>query len=87
MLNEARENTEEILDELHDPADGRKPRTYRAKAHRDFLQFSRSRKKTAKKIRKAVGKQLRYLARNLAAIDEKLALGRTLSERKMTGLR
>ena len=82
LLNEARENTEKILDELHDPADGRKPRTYRAKAHRDYLQFSRSRKKTAKKIRKAVGKQLRYLARNLAAIDEKLALGRTLSERE-----
>ena len=82
LLNEARENTEKLLDELHDPADGRKPRTYRAQAHRDFLQFSRSRKKTAKKIRKAVGKQLRYLARNLAAIEEKLALGRTLSERK-----
>ena len=71
-----------MLDELHDPADGRKPRTYRTQAHRDYLQFSRSRKKTAKKIRKAVGKQLRYLARNLAAIDEKLALGRTLSKRK-----
>lgn len=82
LLNEARENTEKLLDELHDPADGRKPRTYRAQAHRDYLQFSRSRKKTAKKIRKAVGKQLRYLARNLAAIDEKLALSRTLSEGK-----
>lgn len=81
-LNEARENTEKLLDELHDPADGRKPRTYRAQAHWDYLQFSRSRKKTAKKIHKAVGKQLRYLARNLAAIDKKLALGRTLSERK-----
>lgn len=82
LLNEARENTEKLLDELHAPADGRKPRTYRTQAHRDYLQFSRSRKKTAKKIRKAVGKQLRYLARNLAAIDEKLALGRTLSQRK-----
>ena len=82
LLNEARENTEKLLDELHDPADGRKPRTYRTQAHRDYFQFSRSRKKTAKKIRKAVGKQLRYLARNLAAIDEKLALGRTLSKWK-----
>lgn len=82
LLNETRENTEKILDELHDPADGRKPRTYRTQAHRDFLQFSRSRKKTAKKIRRAVGKQLRYLTRNLAAIDEKLALGRILSKRK-----
>jgi hypothetical protein len=70
LLNEARENTEKLLDALHDPADGRKPRTYRKQAHRDFLQFSRSRKKTAKKIRKVVGKQHRYLARNLTAIDE-----------------
>ncbi|MET0017858.1 transposase, partial [Oscillibacter sp.] len=54
LLNEARENTEKLLDELHDPADGRKPRTYRTWARRDYLQFSRSRKKTAKKIRKAV---------------------------------
>ncbi len=82
LLNEARENTEKLLDELHDPAVGCKPRTYRKQAHRDFLQFSRSRKKNAKKVRKAVGQQLRYLARNLAAIDQKLALGRTLSERK-----
>ena len=82
LLNEARENAEKLLDELHDPADGRKPRTYRTQAHRDFLQFSRSRKKTAKKIRKAVGRQLRYLTRDLAAIEEKLALGMILSERK-----
>jgi len=33
LLNEARENTEKRLDEQHDPADGRKPRTYRAQAH------------------------------------------------------
>ncbi|HWP50376.1 MAG TPA: hypothetical protein VN626_01635 [Clostridia bacterium] len=55
LPNEARENTEKLLDELHNPADGPKPRTYRKQAHRDFLQFSRSRKKSAKKVRKAVG--------------------------------
>lgn len=82
LLNEARENTEKLLDELHDPADGRKPRSYRKQAHRDFLQFSRSKKKTAKKIRKAVGQQLRYLTRNLAAIDTKLALGRSLTPKQ-----
>lgn len=60
LLNEARENTEKLLDELHDPADGRKPRTYRAQAHRDYLQFSRSRKKTggkARRIRREAGHQ------------------------------
>ena len=29
LLNEARENAETLLDVLHDPADGKKPRTYR----------------------------------------------------------
>lgn len=86
LLNEARENTEKILDALHNPADGRKPRTYRKQAHKDFLQFSRSKKKTAKKIHKAVGKQLRYLARNLASIEEKLALGRTLTKKQANRL-
>ena len=86
LLNEARENTERLLDELHDPADGKKPRTYRAQAHRDFLQFSRSKKKTARKIRKAVGKQLRCLARNLAAIEEKIELGRSLAAKQAARL-
>ena len=29
LLNEARENAEKLLDVLHDPAEGKKPRTYR----------------------------------------------------------
>lgn len=51
LLNEARENTEKLIDELHDPADSRNPRTCRKQVHRDFLQFSGSRKKRAKKVR------------------------------------
>lgn len=86
LLNEARENTEKLIDELHASADGRKPRTYRKRARRDYLQFSRCRKKTAKKVRKAIGKQLGYLKRNLAAIDAKLALGRALALRQMERL-
>ena len=41
LLNEAREKAEEIIDELHNPREGRKPRTYRKKAHKDYLNFSR----------------------------------------------
>ena len=36
LLNEARENTEKLLDELYDPADGKKPRTYRAQSGRSM---------------------------------------------------
>lgn len=82
LLNEARENAEMLLDVLHDPSNGRKPRTYRKRAHRDYLQFSRCRKKTAKKVRRAVSKQLHYLARDLKSINEKLALGKTMTQRQ-----
>ena len=36
LLNEARENAEKLLDILHDPADGKKPRTYRKRARKDY---------------------------------------------------
>ena len=61
LLNEARENAETLLDVLHDPADGKKPRTYRKRARKDYLKYTRCRKHTAKMTRKAIGKQLTYL--------------------------
>lgn len=37
LLNEARENAEKLLDVLHDPTEGKKPRTYRKRARKDYL--------------------------------------------------
>jgi len=74
LLNEARENAEKLLDVLHDPADGKKPRTYRKRARKDYLKYTRCRKHTAKMTHKAIGKQLAYLRRDLDAIDGKLSL-------------
>ena len=82
LLNEARENAEKILDVLHDPADGKKPRTYRKRARKDYLKYTRCRKHTAKMTRKAIGKQLTYLRRDLDAIDGKLSLGKSLTTRQ-----
>ena len=82
LLNEARENAEKILDALHDPADGKKPRTYRKRARKDYLQYARSRKHTTKKTRQATRKQLQYLRRDLESIDQKLLIGKKLSERQ-----
>lgn len=82
LVNEARENAERLLDELHDPADGKKPRTYRKRAHKEYLKYAKSRKHTAKTTRKAIRKQLNYLRRDLTAIDRKLSTGKTLNERK-----
>ena len=82
LLNEARENAEKILDVLHDPADGKKPRTYRKCARKDYLKYTRCRKHTSKMTRKAIGKQLAYLRRDLDAIDGKLSLGKNLPPRQ-----
>jgi len=82
LLNEARENAEKLLDALHDPADGKKPRTYRKCARKDYLKYTRCRKHTAKMTRKAIGKQLSYLRRDLEAIDGKLSMGKALPARQ-----
>ncbi len=72
-------HSEEIIDVLHRPDIGRtvKPRIYRRKARRDYLSVAKKRKPSAKRLRKAIGKQLRYIARNLNTIHE-LAPGRLL---------
>ena len=82
LLNEARENAEKLLDVIHDPADGKKPRTYRKRARKDYLKYTRCRKHTAKTTRKAIGRQLSYLRRDLEAIDGKLSMGNSLTVRQ-----
>lgn len=71
LVNEAREKSEEILDVLHEPFIGirPKPRTYRQKARKAYLAVAKQKKPGVKKIRKAIGQQLRYLKRNLGTID------------------
>lgn len=81
LLNEAREKAEKLLDSLHSPEDGKKPRTYRKCARKDYLKYVRSRKHTAKMTRKAIQRQLNYLKRDLAVIDGKLSAGKELNAR------
>jgi hypothetical protein len=71
LLNEAREKSEEIIDAMHEPLKGirKKPRTYRRKARKSYLAIAKQKKPGIKKIRKAIGQQLRYLRRNLGYID------------------
>ena len=90
LLNEAREKTEEMIDTMHAPFIGekRKPRTYRQKARKDYLAVAKQKKPGYKKIRKAIGKQLRYLKRNLQTVEKrvKAGLGRLLSKRMYRNL-
>jgi len=78
LLNEARESAEKIIDVLYTTGDGVKPRTYRKEAHKEYLKFARSRKRTKAFVRKAIRKQLGYLSRDLSHIDAMLAAGKIL---------
>jgi hypothetical protein len=74
LLNEAREKTERIIDTLWDNRSeqcsiGKKPRTYRKKARKDFVTVVKQQKDRNKTCRKALRKQLGYLTRNLGYIN------------------
>jgi hypothetical protein len=77
LLNDAREKTEAMIDTLHAPFIGskRKPRTYRQKARKEYLAVAKQKKPGCKTIRKAIGKQLRYLRRNLKTIAKRVEEG------------
>lgn len=73
LLSEAREISERLIDTIYDPkVDVKKPRTYRKVARKEYLQTAQKKSPQRKTIRKAVGKQLRYLRRNLKSIDKLL---------------
>lgn len=83
LLNHAREHSERLIDLLYLSAPEQwpvKPRTYRRKGRKDYLIFSKKRQKSKKLIRQAVGKQLRYLRRNLGTLRRMLDL---LEEQKL----
>jgi len=75
LLNKAREESQRIIDILYKQTElEKKPRTYRKKARKDYLSFSKKRQKSRKVVHKAVGKQLRYLRRNIGHIHNLLDL-------------
>lgn len=69
LLNEARENLESIIDQICDEYNFYKPRMYREKARKAYLALAKCRKRTGKRIRKAIGRQLRFISRDLGYID------------------
>ena len=73
LLNEAREFSEQIIDQLY-PKSGlkKKPRTYREQARRAYLVMAKQRRPSAKARRKAIKQQLQYLRRNLKHIEKLL---------------
>ena len=83
LLNQAREYSEQTIDRLYEQVkqkQDKKPRTYRRIARKDYLALAKQRRPKKKKLRKAIRKQLSYLRRNLAHIDNLIAVGASLSE-------
>lgn len=69
LLNEARENLESILDTVCYEYNYRRPRMYRQNARKDYLSLAKCRKRSSKKIQRAIKKQLQYVRRDLGYID------------------
>jgi hypothetical protein len=80
LLNEAREKIEGIIDVLHDPSKGKKPRTYRECARKCFVSFVAKRKHTKKDVRKALKKQLHFIARDINHVESLIAKGAHLEK-------
>ncbi|WCF06629.1 transposase [Paenibacillus thiaminolyticus] len=86
LLNDAREKLETIIDALHEPHVGHrpKPRTYREKARRVYLALAKQRRIGYRALRQEIGKQLAFLNRDLRIIEELAAVTplTTLSRRQ-----
>jgi hypothetical protein len=85
LLNEARESSERIIDDLCEQrSDLRalRPRYDRGRARAVFLNVAKQKKPRRRKIKAAIRHQLDYLQRNLDAIDALIASGARLSALK-----
>jgi hypothetical protein len=83
VLNEARENSEDILDALYLQVSDQfktKPRTYRKLARKAFLSVSKTRRPSRKLRRKGIRQQLNYLGRNLRHIDALISAGAQVAQ-------
>ena len=69
ILNESREKLEEIIDLICLKTNQEKPRTYRIRARKLYLNVAKKKRRTHKEIRKAVRSQLNFVSRDLKHID------------------
>ena len=73
LVSRAREETERLVDVLYKKGSfGHKPRTYRRNARKEYLVVAKKRNKSKREIRVNIGKQLRYVKRNISTIKKML---------------
>lgn len=79
LLSKAREASEYFIDVLYQKKlHKKKPRNYREVARKLYLKTAQKKQKSKKELRKAIGKQLRFLNRNLKSIDKLLDAYQTI---------
>ncbi|MDL2317555.1 transposase [Eubacteriales bacterium OttesenSCG-928-A19] len=82
LLADARSVAEKVVETLYArvrTSYDEKPRTYRRKAHKDYLAYSKKNKKSTKEMRVAVRKQLDYIAHDIRTIEDLLSRGASLT--------
>ena len=83
LTNEAREKLEAMIDRLHKTYHPwKKPRTYRRTARQEYLELSQSKKKTVKKIRTYLRRDLERLRRDMEYIEAYHKAGYGLTEKE-----
>ena len=81
LLNRARVHTEKTIDILYNSLKlkiNKKPRTYRNIARKNYLAVAKQRRPKRNKKIQAIKKQLQYIKRNLAHIEQLIESGATL---------
>jgi len=73
LLNESRLQLERMIGELYEASvDGKRPRIYPRKARKEYLNFSKKRRKSRKGIRRAIKSQLQYVRRDIKVLEQML---------------
>ena len=76
LLNKARELLDEMIDYFNSAyGPWKKPRTYRRVAREAFLAMAKTKKRSAKKMRRLIRKQLGCVLRNIGYVEEYMAAG------------
>ena len=80
LLNGVREQLECVIDQVCDGYGLKKPRTYRKRARKDYLNLVKRKKRGTQVIRKAIRKQLQYIRRDVRYIAEYVQSGIVLTQ-------
>ena len=80
LLNGVREQAECVIDQVCDGYVLKKPRMYRKRARKDYLNLVKRKKHGTQVIRKAIRKQLQYIRRDVRYIVKYVQSGIVLTQ-------